>query len=206
MGNESDWRTLRLPSGRRLSFCRLTGEVLGDKKWAETHVSSSGGGGYVSGHGGVVMAPTVTSQTVTRSEIWVRDDAGGEHAIELADFGVPVRPGQRLTAVWGILDDEKTGPYYLVENHTSGQHVINQKEIIKLANKSGPLGCLIIVAGLIGLILTFAANPLFGIVPLLVGVWLAKGIEKAKADTEAIRSHIERIRASLRHSGASSSP
>jgi hypothetical protein len=52
---------------KELTFSCITGVVQGgQEKRSETHVSSSGGGGYVGKHGGHVGAPEVRSTVTTK--------------------------------------------------------------------------------------------------------------------------------------------
>lgn len=89
-----------LSDGHRFSFNSVNAEVITDPaKWSETHVSSSGGGGYVHPqHGGHVSAPQVSSTVLERSSYFVKTDNGRE--IELRDH-VAARKGHVINLVYG---------------------------------------------------------------------------------------------------------
>ena len=79
----------------------MTGRVLGEKKWAETHVHGSGGGGYIHQGSGYVNPIRVTSTHSTRHEFWIQDENGREVCIALADSTARVRENQTVSATWG---------------------------------------------------------------------------------------------------------
>ncbi len=87
------------PKSDQFGYYILTGTVLETTRWSETHVSGGGGGGYMyNGHGSSYVNP-VTSTTVRHSEIWIRDDEGNEEQLRFSTVEVPVRAGQRLSAI-----------------------------------------------------------------------------------------------------------
>lgn len=113
-----------------LEFRDQTGEVMGTNKYSETRVSSSGGGGTVSGyigpHGGSVngniSAPEITSTVTTKHEFWIRTDDGKEVAIKLTDVDIPLRVGQVITMVSVHKKGGKRGFYCLLVNHNAEKH------------------------------------------------------------------------------------
>lgn len=83
-----------------LRFDVIKGVIAGDKKWAETHVYSTGGSGYVGSQGGYVQLPTVQSNVSTRHEIWVKEHGSErEFPISLTDTNVKVREGHEVAIV-----------------------------------------------------------------------------------------------------------
>ena len=105
-------------------ICKLVGTVLDEKTRSETKVkgSISGGGGSVSSAYGGQISPvkgTIDSKTTTYQDIFLQDTDGGEHAIELKNFIVSCRPGNKLTFcglyggdVWFHAVNESTGKVY----------------------------------------------------------------------------------------------
>ncbi len=96
--------------------CVHVGSVISVNKWSDTHVSSSGGGGYVNKHGGYVSAPTVSSTITQNIELFSRSDSGQEKKIALANVNISFREGSKVLAVWGAEDGTDTGPFYYIEN------------------------------------------------------------------------------------------
>jgi len=115
-----EYKELQIENGKIwLNIAR--GEVIGQQKWGETEVHSSGGGGYVGQHGGFVAPPKITSTTSEKHELWIREDGGKETAIELSDANFPVREGQRVWVAWGNSTRSKApGRYLFAYNCASG--------------------------------------------------------------------------------------
>ncbi|MBU2769500.1 hypothetical protein HAP94_25885 [Acidithiobacillus ferrivorans] len=108
---EIDLRNER--NGSTFRFFTKDAEIVSDPvTWTETHVSSSGGGGYVHPtYGGHVSAPTVSSKIVEREKYFVKTDDGKE--VELKD-AVTGRKGHHVTLVYGGIDGQQT---YLVATY-----------------------------------------------------------------------------------------
>ena len=86
--------------GNTIRFDVVKGIVVGDKKWSETHVFSTGGKGYVGSQGGYVQLPTINSSVSTRHEIWVKEnESEREFPICLTDAEVKVRAGHEVIVV-----------------------------------------------------------------------------------------------------------
>lgn len=107
---------------KEFEFSKLTGEVFSNNKFSETHVSSSGGGGYVDAqYGGNVAAARVHSTVTTVHEFWIKDEAGKEHAINLRGKDIPLAVGQKVTLVsGGFVGKDKY--YALLLNHNAEKH------------------------------------------------------------------------------------
>ena len=77
------------------------GEVVGEKTWSSTQVSSSGGGGFVGQHGGYVHAPRVHSSVSVHEQFFVRGESGEERPVETSNGGrVGVRIGHHVSLVY----------------------------------------------------------------------------------------------------------
>lgn len=96
--------------GRKLLYkfavSRLSGTVLGETTRSETTVSGKiYGGGTNSTYGTVApVQGTIESETTRYQTVFLRDDDGSEHAIELVDLLVPCREGHKLT-LWRLGKD-----------------------------------------------------------------------------------------------------
>ncbi len=101
----------------------MTGRVLGEKKWAETHIHSSGGGGYVHGGTGYVNPVRVTSSHTTRHEFWLQRADGQELCVALADSPARVRENQTICVAWAARQGQGRGPFLLLHNEASGERV-----------------------------------------------------------------------------------
>jgi len=115
--NNSDFKYKR----KTIEFSWLTGTLLSQNKYSETHVSSSGGGGTVTPHGGVVHAPTASSTVITNQDFWIKTDDGAEEPIQLRDCDIPLREGQRITVISAQTKKHHPSPVVLI-NHTAQKH------------------------------------------------------------------------------------
>ena len=97
----------------------MTGRVLGEKKWAETHVHGSGGGGSVYAGTGYVSPIRVTSTHTTRHEFWVQGANGQEICVALADSAARVRENQMVSVAWAARQGQARGPFLLLHNGAS---------------------------------------------------------------------------------------
>jgi hypothetical protein len=93
--------------GRNISIYRFTGEVIDSQRSSETSITSHNNG-------------QVSSYTSHYNEIFLRDKEGKEVSVEVASAGVPVRAGNTVTVLWGILSGKDKGPYTTVYNHDTG--------------------------------------------------------------------------------------
>ena len=107
---------------KEVKFWRVTGEVLGQNKYSKTHVSSSGGGGYVGKGGGHVSAPKVHSTTVTHHEFWIKEEDGSEKSVKLSGHDIPLREGQKITLISAGIKGKDSGFYSVLVNHNAKKH------------------------------------------------------------------------------------
>jgi|GEM_PF-6579196 len=148
-----------------IKFYRTTGTVLEHKRSSETHVSSSGGGGYVGKYGGHVEAAQVHSKVITTDDIWIETENGNEEKISLTNYDVALRSGQKISIFYAILEGEDSGPYMLLVNHSDGQtHWLKgrmkfmQEKFNKIYFYFGCLSCLLVIPMLLNIPLFFMAN------------------------------------------------
>ena len=95
------------------------GEVVEEKKWATTSVAGSGGG--INAGSGLPNPVTISSSTTTHDQFFLRSDDGREQAFELANAGLALRKGNRMTVLWGVIKGNATGNYLAVYNQTTSQ-------------------------------------------------------------------------------------
>lgn len=142
------------------------GTVVSVKRWSDTHVSSSGGGGSVAPkYGGYVAAPKVHSEVVQRQEVFLRNHDGKEMAFELGGTNVAAREGSTLLVAWGGFE-EKEPPIY-VENLDTGETYSR-----KLQEPERPgVGAFIVILVISGLISWLLAFPISMIINSALGLW-----------------------------------
>ena len=84
----------------------------------ETHITSSGGGGYVDSRGGgVIFPPVIRSHNITISEFWIRTPTGKEVHVK---YPFSVNDGHEFVLLWGACGKAKAG-YVYWHNLTTGK-------------------------------------------------------------------------------------
>ena len=137
-----------------IEFLQVTGEILGTEKRAETHISSSGGGGYSYQGTGHSSAPSIHSTVITKHEFWLRLADGTEKAVQLSGQDIPLRVGQRVTLVWARLSGTQSDVLSILVNHVERKHRFLQDgaslyRAFGMNRESLGLGCLGVLAFLI---------------------------------------------------------
>ena len=98
-------------------WCQIhIGKVIAVSRWSDTHISSSGGGGFIGRHGGHIHAPTISSEVSQKIELFSLGDNGKETNIVLANASISFREGSNLLAVWGAEFGGENGTILYVEN------------------------------------------------------------------------------------------
>jgi hypothetical protein len=104
---------------RIIDLITVHGEVVEEKKWATTQVMGSGGG--FNAGSGQPSPVTISSSTTTHDQFFLRGDDGREQAFELANAGLALRKGHRMSVLWGTIKGNSSGTYLAVYNHTTSQ-------------------------------------------------------------------------------------
>jgi hypothetical protein len=113
-----------------LSVHFTSGRVGDSSKNLETHVYGSAGG-YVQGGSSYVNRTHLTSSTTVHDTVFVVDSEGKEHAFQLSDFNLAVRPGNEVSVVWLIRPGKDSGHYVAVRNHTTRQTFFHDTKLKK---------------------------------------------------------------------------
>jgi hypothetical protein len=179
-------------------FSVVQGVVLGQTKYTETHVSSSGGGGYVGKHGGKIEAPTIDSEIITKHEFWLKKSDGVEQCIKLTDCDIPVRTGQQVSVISAKLQDSHKKQFVALINHNAKRHwMINSAE--KLNKQLGietPTGMsLMLSIGIWFLVGIIFSSVIFGGLVAFV-TFVTRAIMKTNRITEVndnLKKHINQL-------------
>ncbi|WP_165313155.1 hypothetical protein [Vibrio ziniensis] len=183
---------------KEIKFWSVTGEILGQNKYSETHVSSSGGGGYVGQHGGHVSAPTVHSTTVTNHEFWIKKEDGSEKSIQLAGHDIPLREGQKITLISAGIKGKDSGYFSVLVNHNANQHwFVNKADSLnKLLKIDQISGKSIFIAGGLWWLVTSITNSV-GTGAIITGAFvvyrIATKIPRIIKMIKALNKHLESI-------------
>ncbi len=150
----ASFKNLTLNDGTPIWLGKDTGIVESVKDWSETHVSSSGGGGYVSGGSGYVPAPTVSSYSVHRQVFFLKHEDGTQEECNTHLINVSV--GHKVTKVWGAkqgIDSDHNLGFY---NHTTNNRAFyGLKEYSYRDFGQRRLGCLLSAVYLVFFCLLF---------------------------------------------------
>jgi hypothetical protein len=111
---------LQTPAGH-FELSLLTGKVLDANTRTETHVYGGGGGGGFN-EGSVNIRSVVTTHT----SIFLVDENGREHAVELRNFNIVFRPGHVLSLLGAFKDGAKNGWYIAAYNHNTRETRFDQ--------------------------------------------------------------------------------
>lgn len=127
---------------KEIEFLTISGEVLSQDKYSETHISSSGGGGYVGKSGGYVSSPNITSTSVTNHEVWIKTKDGREVDLNLTDYNICLREGQFITLIiTRIKGTDKTCINGVVNHNSKNYSTVNKadkvNEQLKIDQMSG---------------------------------------------------------------------
>jgi hypothetical protein len=156
-----------------------SGTIEGSETRAETEVtgSVSGGGGFSHSGSGFnnPVSGSIQSKTTRYQNIYLKDEDGDEHTIELVNFVVPCKQGHKLTFFIVRSGDNKLGPYFQAFNHSTRQHYEYYKAVRSEMFPTrwfmialGVIGTLIFLSSLAGSDSTFGGAILVTVFSLLL--------------------------------------
>lgn len=172
--------------GRDYHVHARTGVVESTETRSETEVTGniSGGGGNTSGGTGYSnpVSGQVRSTTTRFQNIFLKDEDGDDHTIELVDFLVPCKEEQKLTFFIVKSKNNLTGPYFRAYNHNTREHYENAKAVSsemfpirKLLMAIGAVGALTFLTGLFSSDTTFG-GAIFSTIVIMIIVGIVLGI------------------------------
>lgn len=110
-----------------------TGTVGHSETRTETEVNGniSGGSGYTVGGTGfnTPVSGSVTSKTHNYQNIFLTDEEGKEHVVELKNFLVPCRQDHKLTMFLLTTGQKEYGSYFMAYNHNTGEAYKHSKAV-----------------------------------------------------------------------------
>lgn len=107
---------LTLSNGQRINFVVETGELVAVNERSSTRIQQSAPTVLTDK---LVLPGTVSANTSTSSELWLRLDDGVEKPFRLSNVQVPMRPGHRISLLGAGPDGHKEGWGIGVRNHTT---------------------------------------------------------------------------------------
>ena len=110
-----------------------TGTVGHSETRSETELSGdiSGGSGYSVGGTGfsTPVSGSISSRTHNYQNIFLTDETGKEHVIELKDFLIPCKQDHKLTLFLLTKGSSEYGSYFMAYNHNTGETYKHGKSI-----------------------------------------------------------------------------
>ncbi|MGE0621580.1 MAG: hypothetical protein AB7I04_02070 [Pseudomonadales bacterium] len=158
-GLSADGRTLSL-AGWKYQLNSLSGVVLDSQQRTEeeTVIEASGGHGVmVGGTGYITPRQEAVKDTTTFDHLFIRDDEGREHEVELEDFGLRLRIGNRITVVQATGARGSERPV-LLYNENTRKHFYSTRVMRDLLKPSFLWA--LVHAGLVALIMGGLSFPL----------------------------------------------
>lgn len=180
-----------------LHFDVLLGRVAAEKKWAETHVWGSGGGGYVGKHGGHLNSVRIGSTVDLNQEIWLDLPDGSPHCLQVTNMNVQALEGHPLSVV--EVRGARYGGIGTVCNLATGTHFDDAALCLYLAKAEAvspwtkPL--LSLAAAAIAAITIWSGMWLIGLLSLFPGLALARAVAQGQSEDLArlIRQHLASV-------------
>ncbi|MGB0921357.1 MAG: hypothetical protein ACPG1C_08555 [Alphaproteobacteria bacterium] len=107
--------------GKPVRLYAHTGILLDANQYTQTHISSSGGGGYIHPErGGYVAPPQIHSTIINHQEFWIEDRFGQVTPVQFYDSNIPMRPGHLVSLI--LVESARGGPFYCgYVDHTVGR-------------------------------------------------------------------------------------
>lgn len=111
-----------LPGGDKMWLEAITGEVISERAWTETQVSSRAAVGYATSSGAVIGGgQKVTSTTIDKKQIWVRGGAG-DKCFDFKNIDLNVLPGHKITVIDGGGVSNDKAVHFYIDLPTTGSY------------------------------------------------------------------------------------
>jgi len=117
--------TVTLSNGQRIWMNVATGEVIDASKTHVTSIEQSAPTVLSDGRTMAVAAGRISSRTDIASELWLRMPDGRERSFHFQNVHVPVRPGHRISVLWGAPVGQEDGWNFGARNHTTGRSSVD---------------------------------------------------------------------------------
>lgn len=184
-------------ANRTVEFTLLTGAVTSSQKHAETHVRSSGGGGFLHKGTGYVSAPVVTSRIVTKHEFWLHTDDDRDIPVNLSNVHVSVAEGHKVSLVSAKVSGLDNAPLVLLINHNAKGHwfIPPNKGFINAMHEPMKLWPVMVTVLMLFVGLRFPVVMLAGLA--FGGYRLFRRYRLGSASTARLGQHLEGIAQSL---------
>ncbi len=135
--------------GTPYTIVGLTGQVLETRKDVTTEISGGGGGGtIIDGRGTINIDPIETTTTVGDT-VFLEDDDGKEYGVQLTDFDLIVRAGNRLTIQLFKRKGEDSGWLMHAYNHSTREPFL-QNDVAKRLLRPSKSWLLLTILGWVG--------------------------------------------------------
>lgn len=104
-----------------VEFHAVNGIAHGSSKFTTTHVTSSGGGGYIGPTTGFIDPVKIQSHNVIHGNFWIVPDGANEVQIQFDGHNLSVRDGQNVTALFASRSDSEKLILSSIYNNSTGE-------------------------------------------------------------------------------------
>lgn len=193
-----DLATLSI-SGGTFHFDMLFGRVAAERKWSETRVWGSGGGGRIGRRGGTLDPVRIQSASDLNQEIWLELPGGAPYCLPVMNMNVQALEGHPLTVVLIRPEREKEPRIGLVCNLATGM-VFDDPELSRYLAKTytsttmaGLFFTVLALAGVVGTM--YSGLYLLGAILLIPALALAGRIAKSflEGKAQTIRLRMQKV-------------
>ena len=182
-------------NGRTIKFTAETGRVLpGQQKISKTHISSSGGGGYLHQGSGFVDAAKIKSTTTTQQEFWLLADGGRQVPVRLSGEAMAVNVDQQVSLMYAWHPKQDGHWMIAIVNHSAGTTTWLLTPL-KLARSAGLIGSMGAALVALSVFVLFAVGGLLGAIPAAAILFIY--IKKQRAIVASLAEHRGRQAQSL---------
>jgi hypothetical protein len=161
---------------RRYSVHSFTGRASDVGKRSDSYTSGSVNSTTGSDGQPASMSTSISTEVVVTDRFFLTDGQGGVMSFESSGFESRVGDGHVVSVAWVIRGFGKSGPYFLVYNHTTGERFFSDEAIRKRLTFPYPT---VYVAALFLLVLP---------IPLLLLFALAEAVQRARFKSAGVRA------------------
>ena len=123
-------------NGRNIEITTITGKVTDIRRWAETEVSSRGGGSVIAQGSGYINAPIVESTTYQKIEFWIKEDESGQEKLfNLTNSNFNVKNDQDVIALYSTINKNDYGLSFLYNKNANIFTSLNNESELRALGK-----------------------------------------------------------------------
>ncbi len=177
----------------------MLGRMAAEKKWSDTQVWGSGGGGHVGRHGGHLDPVRIHSTVDLNQEIWLELPDGSPHCLQVTNMNIQALEGHPLSVIRVRRKDSRRNGIASVCNLATGTQFDDTGFCLHLVRiyASSPLApaATSILAVLFAGGMVWAGMWLVGSLSLFPGFAMARAVAQRQSDDllRLLRQHLAEV-------------